>query len=559
MAISIESDSIIPADTSFKISAGPGAGKTHWLSLHIKNVISNSKRLGASRKIACISYTNVGADTIMKRLTNEQPFVEACTIHSFLYTNVVKPFLRLEASSYGIDPYNIRIVPNEPFLTRGFEQKVLESCGIKWISPECLLYALKQKCNWKYADGSYIGYKPTFPVNAYNVNGSKTKYKVPQRAYDEFVKLRWRYGFISYDDVIYFAIELLRKHPKIYKILAAKYPYFFVDEFQDSTPAIVDFIKEMGKNNITVGVVGDKAQSIYYFIGATVEMFDGFKLENMVEYEIHGNRRSSPEIIDLLNHIRIDFSQHPIKTSHGKMPILLIGDKLKAYQVASGICKSADLHSLAFKNIVSNSLKYNRNSDLEDDKIIDSDFDSNLLRSIYIKCLIKATEYAFSNDLREAWHYMDLIDDNRNTTISYLRILLDNRKKFIKYSLFDFFEFIKQNVISLPALKKGSNKDFYESHSYLELALSIAVSDSTAIHKTIHKSKGEEFDNVMMVINTNDDVDFLTSPDLYRKPSHRVYYVGMSRAKKNLFINIEFISESDRNKLQGVPIQLIDL
>ena len=68
MAISIESDTPIPVDNSFKISAGPGAGKTHWLSLHVLRVISSSKKLGITRSIACISYTNGGVDTLNERL-----------------------------------------------------------------------------------------------------------------------------------------------------------------------------------------------------------------------------------------------------------------------------------------------------------------------------------------------------------------------------------------------------------------------------------------------------------------------------------------------------------
>ena len=41
MAIIITSEQTIPIDEPFKVSAGPGAGKTHWLISHIKNVVSN--------------------------------------------------------------------------------------------------------------------------------------------------------------------------------------------------------------------------------------------------------------------------------------------------------------------------------------------------------------------------------------------------------------------------------------------------------------------------------------------------------------------------------------
>src|SRR5699024_8433802 len=77
----------------FKVSAGPGAGKTFWLTNHIKNVLKNSKRLGKTGKIACITYTNTAVEEIQTSLrgaSGNRIFIG--TIHSFLYANIVKPY-----------------------------------------------------------------------------------------------------------------------------------------------------------------------------------------------------------------------------------------------------------------------------------------------------------------------------------------------------------------------------------------------------------------------------------------------------------------------------------
>ncbi len=60
MVTCITSDSRIPINTCFRVSAGPGAGKTHWLANHIQHILNSSDRLNRMSKIACISYTNVG-------------------------------------------------------------------------------------------------------------------------------------------------------------------------------------------------------------------------------------------------------------------------------------------------------------------------------------------------------------------------------------------------------------------------------------------------------------------------------------------------------------------
>ncbi len=558
MAFVINSDSLIPIDKPFKVSAGPGAGKTHWLSLHIKNVIERSKLLGVSRKVACISYTNVGADSILERISNDSSFVDVCTIHSFLYNNVIKPFLHFEADRWGINPYLIKVVPTESFLTKGFSMLTLKYIRNTWLSPDSFLEGLRN-CKWVYEGSAFTKFKPKYPIKAKNIKGKVTKYPVPQNAYDAYVQYRWSKNLISYDDVIYLAIELIRLHPEIYNILIAKYPYFFIDEFQDSTPPIVDLIKELGNRGVIVGVVGDKAQTIYDFIGASVELFDNFTVPNMVQYEILGNRRSTQEIITLLNCIRKDFPQEPIDNKRGEKPYLLVGDKLNAYKISTEICNSKDVQSLAFPNIVANSMKYCVSKERNTSNLIDSDFDINYERGGYIRCFLKATEYAFHGDLREAWYQLDFVNDDRNITMGYLRKLLNNRDKFINGTLFDFFLFVRNNVhYNIPVLRQGVTKEFYLNHSYLDMAVSMKVSDSNTLHKTVHKAKGEEYDNVLLVIDDSSDIEVLINPNL-NEATHRVYYVGMSRAKHNLFINVDSLSDNNKTLLSKLPITIINV
>src|SRR5699024_301194 len=89
----ITSDCKIAIDKSFKVEAGPGAGKTHFLINHIKNVVQNSNRLRKTGKVACITYTNSAVENIIERLGGKiASHVEVSTIHSFLYKHVVKPY-----------------------------------------------------------------------------------------------------------------------------------------------------------------------------------------------------------------------------------------------------------------------------------------------------------------------------------------------------------------------------------------------------------------------------------------------------------------------------------
>lgn len=104
MSININSGDILENfDQHVKIIAGPGAGKTYWLANNIKHILINSNRLGKSRKIGCITHTNTAVDTLINRLNLNTDKISVSTIHSFLYKNVVKPYISFIANDYGFN------------------------------------------------------------------------------------------------------------------------------------------------------------------------------------------------------------------------------------------------------------------------------------------------------------------------------------------------------------------------------------------------------------------------------------------------------------------------
>lgn len=548
MVTVITSSQVIPVDESFKVSAGPGAGKTHWLINHIKNVVSNSHKLQVVKKVACITYTNVGTDTITSRLDIGKDVVEVCTIHSFLYANVVKPYIHLVAEEFEVKTNGIVVVDDSNFKSGGIAAQILNDIGKSWIDTTIFLKGL-EKAMWHYESHKYKHYKPKYPQK----NG---KWFVSNDCYMEFKKWIWRRGYISFDDILYFSYILLSRYPNIYKLIKSKYPYVFVDEFQDTVPFVVDFLTQLGNDGVIVGVVGDKAQSIYDFLGSTVQQFDNFTVPRMQEYEIRGNMRSTKQIIELLNIIRNDFAQEWLNGSEGIMPVLLVGDMLDCYQQSIDKSGTDDIQSLAYQNMVTNSMR-NKRGLRQVINVLEVDFDSNPTRQLAVKTLIKAVEYTRMNDLRNAWHQLDIIDRDRTKTIVVLRRLLEGYHEYKNGSLMNFYDFLVNKVgINLKKIIKKEIKEFYLNHTYLETAICVKYGDSNNKHKTIHKSKGEEFDNVFVILKDENDIEFLISPNLNDNNTHRVYYVAASRAIKRLFINVPTLSAENRIKFVGKPINI---
>lgn len=103
-SITINSDDILDdVDHHFRVTAGPGSGKTFWLVKHIERVARVSTRLTPCSRISVISYTNVAVREILRRLGTVADKVDASTIHSFVFRNVVRPYVHLLKDADGHD------------------------------------------------------------------------------------------------------------------------------------------------------------------------------------------------------------------------------------------------------------------------------------------------------------------------------------------------------------------------------------------------------------------------------------------------------------------------
>ena len=81
------------------------------------------------------------------------------------------------------------------------------------------------------------------------------------------------------------------------------------------------------------------------------------------------------------------------------------------------------------------------------------------------------------------------------------------------------------------------------------------MEDSSA-QRTVHKAKGDEFDNVLVVFTEEKALNTLLKPNLRENESDRVYYVAMSRARERLFLAVPSISQRMENTLRRLPIDI---
>ena len=249
---------------SFLLDAGAGSGKTRSLVEALRYLMGSgigSELARNNQRIACITFTNVAKNQVVER-TGDSPLLHVSTIHDFLWS-VVKP--HQSALKRALVSHNM----------------ALDAESRRKRDPAALDIALR-----------------VVKVN-YSDRGA------------EFLE-----GRLFHDDLIDVARLLFKGNPLMAKIAAAQFPYIFVDEYQDTSEAVVeiliDRILATSEGKVVIGFFGDKLQSIYHGgehpgIGE-IPAAQREKLAVVVKEE---NYRCSKAVIAVLNHIRRDIQQFP--------------------------------------------------------------------------------------------------------------------------------------------------------------------------------------------------------------------------------------------------------
>ena len=328
---------------NFKVYAGPGAGKTYFLVQNIKDIIEHSKRLKSSniRKILCITYTNAAVDEIKQRLGEYNKYCVVSTIHSFLYQYVIHPYQK-QLKIIINNLFNIDIDDSIEFYPRaegfGLLSKVKVSDFIGILIEKYQIFVAKELTKKKISDCVL----DITNINNYPFKEDKEPFLKGFKGVtdEDLLKIKtalWKEeGVLDFDEILYFSYILLKKYNFISYDLNYLFPYILMDEYQDTNPIQNKMLDLLCNKNVTIGVVGDTAQSIYGFIQSTYKEFETFhpSSKDFKTFVIDGNRRSNQNIIYFLNYIRkrdenLDKQKCLVNNSLSKVKFVLCTDENK--------------------------------------------------------------------------------------------------------------------------------------------------------------------------------------------------------------------------------------
>jgi DNA helicase-2/ATP-dependent DNA helicase PcrA len=314
------------------IRAGAGSGKTRTISHRIAHAVESG--VVEANQVLGLTFTTRAAGALRARLREMGiSGVQVRTFHSAAYRQL----------QYFYPKVFNQPVPNIVTSKAQWVSAALTACGQPTNSER--VRDIAAEIEWAKAN--------VLSPELYQQRGVKRQVldlggaEVVARVYAAYGKVLDEAGLIDYEDVLLTMLAIMENFPEIAATVRAQYRYFVVDEFQDVSPLQFELLNTWLGNRRDICVVGDAAQTIYSFSGATSEYLENFAryFPNSAEFEITNTYRCAPAIATRANKILQRNSAgslrlNSVKSDEGKVTIREFAtDHEQAQKVANEIAQ----------------------------------------------------------------------------------------------------------------------------------------------------------------------------------------------------------------------------
>src|SRR5712691_9983237 len=275
------------------VIAGAGSGKTRALTYRVSRLIEDGVD---PSEILLLTFTNKAAREMLSRV-EELVTIDTRRIWGGTFHSTGNRLLRQYAEPLGYRP-NFTILDEED--AKEMMESAVSSLGIKTLEK-------------RFPKGDVLLDIYSFVLNTRTPLELHLEQNFPHFALykEEMVNVFRRYkerkreaNGMDFDDLLVNWKVLLDDHPEISGALQRKFRYLLVDEYQDTNKLQAEIVDKMAEVRPNVMVVGDDAQSIYSFRGASFENILTFPLRfpEAQIFKLETNYRSTRQILELANH-----------------------------------------------------------------------------------------------------------------------------------------------------------------------------------------------------------------------------------------------------------------
>lgn len=313
-----QKEAVLHKDGPIMIVAGAGSGKTKVLTTRIIHLMA-AHRVDAFNILA-LTFTNKAAKEMKERVEKILGDGEARNLYIGTFHSVFARILRFEAEKIGY-PRNFTIYDTDD--AKSVVKAVVNEMNLddKHYKPNLVYNRISS------AKNALVG--PAEYRNDYAIQQEDMRANRPAigQIYDAYVKRCFRNGAMDFDDLLLKFYELLKNVPESLARYQHKFKYILIDEYQDTNPAQYEIIKLLGAMHENVCVVGDDAQSIYSFRGATIQNILQFQkdYEEVKIVKLEQNYRSTKSILHVANEV--------IKKNKGQIEKVLFTDNSQGEKI----------------------------------------------------------------------------------------------------------------------------------------------------------------------------------------------------------------------------------
>lgn len=286
------------------VLAGPGSGKTKVLTLRVARLLRRSPT--KNFRILALTFTNKAADEMTGRVNVFAPDQEQRlfigTFHAFC-----SQVLRQHGAHIGIQS-NFTIYNTED------DRKQILRDATRGTSCASTVRDTEKDVLGKIDKLMYRLVTPVDTVKQFADHDEGRRYAEIYAAYENELR---RLNALDFNSLLLQTYRLLTEYPAIGERYRRAYPYWLIDEFQDTNTAQYRLIKALtGATFKNVFVVADDDQIIYEWNGANYKQLERFRTDfTPKELQLPTNYRCPATIIAAANKlVQYNDSRTPNKT-----------------------------------------------------------------------------------------------------------------------------------------------------------------------------------------------------------------------------------------------------
>lgn len=320
------------------VIAGAGSGKTRVIAHRIAHLISSGV---SPDKILAITFTNKAAKEMKERILK----LLSLSVERFIGSPFVSTFHALGARILREDGDKIDVSRHFSILGENDALKIikdsLNELGLshETFKPERIKYFISQQKNI------------LINLEQFKESATEYFLKVAAQTWDLYEKKLKEHSSLDFDDLIVCAINLFRKNPDILQKYRNKWEFVHIDEYQDTNHSQYILARLLAEEKGNICVVGDVDQAIYSWRGADFSNILRFEKdwENPKVITLETNYRSTQSILNAanasisFNKIRLPKNLYSASKHIGDLPSLYAAEnELDEGEFAANMIKNID-------------------------------------------------------------------------------------------------------------------------------------------------------------------------------------------------------------------------